>query len=90
MSGLEPTASYPRLSRDPGARILKVGPDLEDGAREADGAAGLLQSTVKVTTGNLASRVTGLVRVLAVAGALGATFLGNTYQSANLVSNLLF
>nr|MDQ6911125.1 murein biosynthesis integral membrane protein MurJ [Actinomycetota bacterium] len=55
-----------------------------------DGAPDLLRSTVKVTTGNLASRVTGLLRVLAVAAALGATFLGNTYQSANLVSNLLF
>lgn len=38
----------------------------------------------------MASRLTGLLRVLAVAGALGTTFLGNTYQSANLVSNLLF
>jgi len=28
--------------------------------------------------------------VLAVAAALGTTYLGNTYQSANLVSNLLF
>lgn len=39
---------------------------------------------------NAVSRASGLVRVLAVAGALGATFLGNTYQSANLVSNVLF
>jgi putative peptidoglycan lipid II flippase len=38
----------------------------------------------------VASRVTGLVRVVAVAGALGTTFLGNTYQTANLVSNILF
>jgi len=34
--------------------------------------------------------VTGFVRVLAVGAALGATFLGNTYQSANLVSTLTF
>jgi putative peptidoglycan lipid II flippase len=40
--------------------------------------------------GNVVARVTGLLRVLAVGGALGATFLGNTYQTANLVSNLLF
>ena len=44
----------------------------------------------QVTAGNVAARVTGLLRVLAVGGALGATFLGNTYQTANLVSNLLF
>lgn len=44
----------------------------------------------QVTAGNVAARLTGLLRVLAVGGALGTTFLGNTYQTANLVSNLLF
>jgi putative peptidoglycan lipid II flippase len=44
----------------------------------------------QVTVGNLAARVTGLMRVVAVGGALGTTYLGNTYQTANLVSNLLF
>jgi putative peptidoglycan lipid II flippase len=44
----------------------------------------------QVTAGNVAARVTGLLRVVAVGGALGTTYLGNTYQSANLVSNLLF
>lgn len=39
---------------------------------------------------NLVSRITGFLRVLATGAALGATFLGNTYQSANLVSNILF
>lgn len=39
---------------------------------------------------NLVSRLTGFLRVLAIGAALGATFLGNTYQSANLVSNVLF
>ncbi|MBI3256375.1 MAG: hypothetical protein HYZ59_01155, partial [Actinobacteria bacterium] len=36
------------------------------------------------------SRLTGFLRVLAIGAAVGATFLGNTYQSANLVSNILF
>ncbi|MGH9188621.1 MAG: lipid II flippase MurJ [Acidimicrobiales bacterium] len=49
-----------------------------------------LAAAGQVTAGNVVSRVTGLLRVLAVAGALGTTFLGNTYQTANLVSNLLF
>jgi putative peptidoglycan lipid II flippase len=44
----------------------------------------------QVTVGNVAARVTGLLRVVAVGGALGTTYLGNTYQTANLVSNLLF
>lgn len=51
---------------------------------------GLLRSSAPITAWNLLSRLTGFVRVLAVGAALGATFLGNTYQSANLVSNLLF
>ncbi|HWH35346.1 MAG TPA: lipid II flippase MurJ [Acidimicrobiales bacterium] len=38
----------------------------------------------------LISRLTGLVRVLVVAAVLGTTFLGNTFQSANSVSNLIF
>lgn len=36
------------------------------------------------------SRLTGFVRVLVVTAVLGTTFLGNTYQSANTVPNLLF
>ena len=39
---------------------------------------------------NALSRVTGFLRVLAVGAALGTTFLGNVYQSSNLVSTVLF
>ncbi|MEO7428320.1 MAG: lipid II flippase MurJ, partial [Acidimicrobiales bacterium] len=39
---------------------------------------------------NLVSRVTGFVRLLVVAAVLGTTFLGNTYQSANSIPNLVF
>src|SRR3954451_24817960 len=56
----------------------------------ADLDAGLLRSTVSITAGNVASRVTGFVRVIAIGAALGTTFLGNTYQTSNLVSNILF
>lgn len=57
--------------------------------REAP-SAGLLRAGAGVAAWNLVSRLTGFVRVLAVGAALGATYLGNTYQSANLVSNVLF
>src|SRR3954447_13932870 len=50
----------------------------------------LARSTVTITAWNTVSRLTGFVRVLAVGAALGTTFLGNTYQSSNLVSNILF
>lgn len=55
-----------------------------------DGPSNMARATAQITVGNVASRLTGLLRVLAVAGALGTTFLGNTYQTANLVSNVLF
>jgi putative peptidoglycan lipid II flippase len=61
--------------------------------QEANGSdldAGLLRSTASITIGNVASRVTGFARVLAIGAALGTTFLGNTYQTSNLVSNILF
>ncbi|HEV3498429.1 MAG TPA: lipid II flippase MurJ, partial [Actinomycetes bacterium] len=61
----------------------RAGPDV-------DAQPALLASTAAVTAGNLASRITGFVRVLAVALALGTTFAGNTYQTSNLVSNVLF
>ncbi|TML64235.1 MAG: hypothetical protein E6G17_03275 [Actinobacteria bacterium] len=51
---------------------------------------GLLRTTAPITAWNLVSRVTGFVRVIAIGAALGTTFLGNTYQSSNLVSNILF
>src|SRR5881394_2046214 len=50
----------------------------------------LLKSTATITAWNAVSRLTGFVRVLAVGAALGTTFLGNTYQSSNLVSNIMF
>src|SRR5437899_3006322 len=49
-----------------------------------------MRSTAAITAGNVTSRVTGFVRVLAIGAALGTTFAGNTYQTANLVSNILF
>jgi putative peptidoglycan lipid II flippase len=51
---------------------------------------GLARDTATVTALNLASRLSGFARVLAVGAALGATSLGDTYQAANLVSNILF
>ncbi|HEX6596089.1 MAG TPA: lipid II flippase MurJ [Acidimicrobiales bacterium] len=63
----------------------------QDGEAEPPAPDGtLLGSTVAVTAGNLASRITGFLRVVAVGLALGTTFAGNTYQTANLVSNVLF
>lgn len=48
------------------------------------------RSTVAMTALTAVSRATGLVRLLVMAAVLGTTFLGNTYESANTVPNLLF
>jgi len=57
---------------------------------QAESSRDLTRSTLTITAWNSVSRATGFVRVLAVGAAVGTTFLGNTYQSSNLVSNLLF
>jgi putative peptidoglycan lipid II flippase len=54
------------------------------------GAADLGRSTLVVTAWNLVSRLTGFVRVIATASALGIAALGDTYQRTNQLSNLLF
>jgi putative peptidoglycan lipid II flippase len=55
---------------------------------EAD--AHLARSTAAMTALTAVSRVTGFIRIDVVAAVLGTTFLGNTYQSANTVPNILF
>lgn len=48
------------------------------------------RDTATVAALTLVSRLTGFVRVVVVAGVLGTTFLGNTYQTANTVPNIVF
>ena len=50
----------------------------------------LARSTAAMTALTAVSRVTGFARIVVVAAVLGTTFLGNTYQSANTIPNILF
>jgi putative peptidoglycan lipid II flippase len=59
-------------------------------ATAAVGAPPVGRSTTAIAAWNLVSRITGFARALAMAAALGTTALGDTYQAANLVSNILF
>jgi putative peptidoglycan lipid II flippase len=43
-----------------------------------------------MTIATAASRVTGFLRVVVVAAAMGTTFLANTYQTANTAPNVVF
>ncbi len=54
------------------------------------GRPDLARATAAMVGLTLVSRLTGLVRILVLAAVLGTTFLGNTFQSANSVSNLVF
>jgi putative peptidoglycan lipid II flippase len=70
--------------------------------RTADGPSAIATVTQRASRGTTAraaagmgaitalSRTLGFVRVLVVAAVLGTTYLGNAFQSANLVSNVLF
>lgn len=48
------------------------------------------KSTINVAVLTLLSRGTGLLRVSVTAAVLGPTFLGNTFQSANLLPNMIY
>lgn len=50
----------------------------------------LARSTAAMTALTAVSRLTGFARIIVVAAVLGTTFLGNTYQSANTIPNILF
>lgn len=56
----------------------------------APGEVSLLRPAAAMTALTALSRATGFIRVLVVAAVLGTTYLGNTYQTANTVPNLLF
>ncbi|CAN5832251.1 murein biosynthesis integral membrane protein MurJ [soil metagenome] len=57
-------------------------------ASPAEGSAG--RAAVTITLWNLISRITGFIRVVATATALGIAVLGDTYQRTNQISNVLF
>ena len=50
----------------------------------------LARSTAAQTVLTGISRLTGFGRIVVVAAVLGTTFLGNTYQSANTIPNIVF
>lgn len=59
-------------------------------AAKTGGEGSLARGAATITAATLVSRLTGFVRVVVVAGAMGTTFLANTYQTANTAPNLMF
>jgi len=50
----------------------------------------LARGAAIIAVATAVSRITGLMRVIVVAGAMGTTFLANTYQTANTAPNVVF
>jgi len=50
----------------------------------------LARGAAVITLATAISRITGFVRVMVVAAAMGTTFLANTYQTANTAPNVVF
>ncbi|HSL56287.1 MAG TPA: lipid II flippase MurJ, partial [Acidimicrobiales bacterium] len=69
-----------------------VGPDALDGggASEAPTRGALVRSSAVVAVGTLLSRVTGLLRVVALLYALDLTRFSDAYNAANTMPNLVY
>jgi putative peptidoglycan lipid II flippase len=63
-------------------------PAPDDGTAAAPFA--VARNSISVAGWTIVSRLTGLLRVVAIAVVLGPTYLGNTYLATNLVPNLVF
>jgi putative peptidoglycan lipid II flippase len=64
-----------------------VSATLDDQGRDR---AGLARSSAAVAAGTLLSRVTGLLRVVVLAAAIGKLTLADTYNLANLTPNIVY
>lgn len=53
-------------------------------------ASRTVRDSLSVATGTLASRVTGMLRAVAVAAVLGPTWLANGFQATNTLPNLIY
>lgn len=53
-------------------------------------SSGLARNSLSVAKWTLVSRVTGFIRIVTVAGVLGPTYLGNTFQATNTLPNVTF
>lgn len=59
-------------------------------ASVAEPQGSLARGAAAITMATAVSRITGFVRVIVVAAAMGTTFLANTYQTANTAPNVVF
>lgn len=82
MSGSSTDASATHAASDAAAGA--------DGARPAAPPGGLLRANVVVAAGTMASRVTGLLRVMVLSAVLGQAALTDAYTTANTAPNIIY
>jgi putative peptidoglycan lipid II flippase len=70
-------------------RARYVSAELDDQG-EGQGRAGLVRSSAAVAAGTLLSRITGLLRVVVLAAAIGKESLADTYNLANITPNIVY
>jgi putative peptidoglycan lipid II flippase len=63
---------------------------IEPGSNPTESETSLVRSSALVAAGTMLSRVTGFVRIAAIAYALGATTLAGTYSYANEAPNIVY
>ncbi len=78
----------PQIPTDPTESDLDVGES--DTAAEASGGHRLVRSSAVVGAGTALSRATGLLRVGAIAFALGATSVADTFNVANMAPAIVY
>ena len=65
-------------------------PGLPAPDRELDPARAAARDSLRIAVWTLVSRLTGVLRIAAIGAVLGPTLLGNTFQFANSLPNLIY
>jgi putative peptidoglycan lipid II flippase len=73
----------------PDARSAEAAPDAAPGAADAESSS-LLRSSGVMAMGTIASRITGFVRSAILIYAIGTHDLGNAYNLANTIPNIVY
>jgi putative peptidoglycan lipid II flippase len=69
---------------------LSAAPAVQVPARTGGRASGLLKSSAVMAAGTLVSRLTGFLRTLVIAAAIGVAGLGDNYQVANTLPTMIY
>ncbi|UGQ08884.1 murein biosynthesis integral membrane protein MurJ [Yinghuangia sp. ASG 101] len=92
---LEPDVALPEPSQSPVYRLPGSGAEermagIPVGGKKGGKLSGMMRSSALMASGTIISRITGFVRSLVIAAALGTAVFANTYNVANTMPTLLY